>query len=76
MLVINCQTKEFLGKNSMYLLCIHYIDLKWVDFWFVGGRNLVSAMRRVCLDILVVIIFVLIKNAIDMIKARYKSWSA
>lgn len=55
--IILCQLKSiadpliFIGKNSMYLLCIHILDGYWSKVWFIQEHQFDSAIRRLLVDI-------------------------
>lgn len=40
-----------IGKNSMYLLCIHIMDQLWDFIWYVEGHQFISAGRRLVTDL-------------------------
>ena len=55
---------NYLGRNSLYLLCIHILDKLWNSFWLVEGHQFVSAAKRLGIDLAVFGVFMLIKNQI------------
>ncbi len=48
---------SYLGKNSLYLLCIHTVDGYWKSFWFREGSLIESFIRRAVVDLLFFCIF-------------------
>lgn len=47
---------RYLGKNSLYLLCIHYFDFIWEDRWLVEEKQLQSAGLRIVYDLILFVI--------------------
>lgn len=56
--VLCCQIKgvhaafEYLGKNSIFLLCIHCLDSFWRKIWYVANRQYLTALKRLICDLL------------------------
>ena len=63
----------FLGKSSMYILIIHALDYYWKSLWMVEGRELVSAGRRLLLDLLVFALYTGIRELFLRWKKRKMS---
>jgi len=60
----------FLGKNSLYMFCIHAMD-SWIrGWWYVDGNQFVSAIRRCISDLIIFIIIMLIVSIIRKIKSK------
>ncbi len=56
---------SYIGKNSLYLLCVHAVDGYWSALWKVENSQLTSFIRRICLDLIiffVVLIFLELKK--------------
>ncbi len=50
---------SYLGRNSIYLLCIHTVDGYWNRLWFVEESQAESFIRRVVIDLIFFCIFCL-----------------
>lgn len=72
--VLLCRTKSlskpilYVGKNSLYLLCIHKIDFLWMN-WCQGMNQYIRAMLAAVVDLFV---FVLVKWIINKWKENRK----
>lgn len=66
--IILCRLKRItipiisIGKNSMYLLCIHILDSYWNKIWFVHGHQFNSAVRRLLADLAIFCLIILGKK--------------
>lgn len=56
---------NFLGKYSLYLLCIHAVDTIWTKHWHVHAHQMKTALYRVAIDIVVFIVVMIIKYILD-----------
>lgn len=65
-----CSPLIFVGKHSLYLLCIHIMDVVWKDLWFIEGHQFQSAALRTVLDIAFFCIFILLLFGFRKIKSR------
>ena len=50
---------SYLGRNSIYLLCIHTVDGYWNRLWLVEENQAESFIRRVVIDLIFFCIFCL-----------------
>lgn len=50
---------SYLGRNSIYLLCIHTVDGYWKRLWFAEDSQIESFIRRVVIDLIFFCIFCL-----------------
>lgn len=57
----------FLGKNSLYMLCVHAMDYLYIGAWKFTTNDFINAMCRVVIDVIVFIIWVLIMHGIKNI---------
>ena len=57
-----------IGKNSMYLLCIHIMDQLWDFVWYVEGHQFVSAGRRLGADLLVFAVVMLLVHGFSIFR--------
>lgn len=57
----------YLGRNSLYVLCVHILDGQWSNLWNVAGHQFHSSLRRVIIDcilsVLVISIIAVYKRA-------------
>lgn len=61
----------YLGKNTIYFLLIHYFDYNWKFLWNMPEHEFVAAARRILADIIIFVVFMLIKNGISaLVKAH------
>lgn len=58
----------FLGKNSMYMLCVHMMDYLWQPFCYAGGPALISLMKKIMVDILVFLAVMAVGNKMKKLK--------
>ena len=59
-----------IGKNSMYLLCIHIMDQLWDFIWYVEGHQFLSAIRRLGTDLLIFAVVMIIVRSFSIIRDR------
>lgn len=80
--VIICKAKHlvkpivFLGKNSLYLLCVHILDTKWEDVWRIEGHQFYTAVKRCVIDLILFLIVMLILTAWKKIKKSIQAKKA
>lgn len=60
----------YLGKNSLYLLCVHTVDAIWSKFWNVEGQQYITAFRRIVSDCVIFIIFMFIRHLYSIEKEK------
>ena len=53
----------FLGRNSLYLLCVHILDGNSESVWHVEGHQFHTALRRCVADIIVFLVVMLVLTA-------------
>lgn len=58
----------FIGKYSLYLLCIHYLDVMFKSIWKSTGSSIGNLLIRLALDLLLLVIFV---KLAELIKQRF-----
>lgn len=49
-----------IGKNSMYLLCVHCVDYMWGNIGYVAGSQFRTTIKRCVSDLIVLYLFLLI----------------
>lgn len=54
----------FIGKNSLYLLCIHIMDGIFGNLWTIENHQFFTAIKRTLINLLFFIIFMSIRFAI------------
>ncbi len=52
----------FLGKNSMYMLCVHMMDYLWQPFCYASGPAFISLMKKMMVDFLVFLAVMAVRN--------------
>ena len=50
---------NFIGKNSLYLLCIHAID-QWWKILFTSNGQFKTILKRVVVDLIIFFVYMLI----------------
>ena len=61
----------WIGKNSLYLLCIHQLDIYWEHRWL--SDSLVSGVfKRILIDLIILIVFVLLKTIVLRLTDAYR----
>lgn len=64
----------YLGKNSLYIFCIHHIDRIWADLYKVEDHQFFTAGKRLLLDLIAFALFMffrfLFKKVVQKIKGR------
>lgn len=58
----------FVGKNSLYLLCIHILDWQFAKLWNHGQSQYITAIIRVGIDLGIFICIIGIKTLIGTLK--------
>ncbi len=77
--IIFCRLKRivapliFIGKNSMYLLCIHIMDGYWSELWFVQNHQFDSALRRLFIDMAIFLLIMQGKRLCLFLNAQFHS---
>ena len=80
--VIFCKAKHlvkpivFLGRNSLYLLCVHILDGNWESVWHVEGHQFHTALRRCVADIIVFLAVMLVLTAWKKIRRSIQTKKA
>ncbi len=59
----------YIGKNSMYLLCVHILDGIYYTLWSVNGRQFHTALKRTAVDLVIFIAFMLLKSCISYVRS-------
>ena len=54
-----------IGKNSLYLLCVHILDRFYAGLWKVEGHQFHTALKRLIMDLAVFAVFMLIRQALQ-----------
>lgn len=57
----------FLGKNSLYMLCVHIMDYLWQPFCYEIGPALVSLLLKIFVDFVVFIFVMVIRRRIKQL---------
>ena len=60
----------FLGRNSIYLYCVHMMDYIWAVFWNIGSSTWIFAILRVIINIVVFMAVMGIIGCVRRLKAR------
>lgn len=63
----------YLGRNSLYVLCVHILDGQWSDFWKISGHQFHSSLRRVILDCILSVLVISIVTFCKRVKKRFES---
>lgn len=66
----------FLGRNSLYLLCVHILDGNWEFVWHVEGHQFHTALRRCVADIIVFLVVMLVLTAWKKIRRSIQTKKA
>lgn len=67
---------SYLGRNSMVLLIVHFLDGYWYRWWAVPGRQFVESAKRVAVDLAIFAVFMLAKAGFDRLaRARRQARS-
>lgn len=51
-----------LGKNSMYMLCVHMMDYLWQPFCYASGPAFFSLMKKIMVDVLIFLAVMAVAN--------------
>lgn len=57
----------YIGRNSLYLLCIHIMEYNWYKIWYIENHQFYSAIKRTIVDLLILIVFMCVKSIIKSI---------
>ena len=58
-----------IGKDSLYLLMIHHLDIIWYSWWSMEDHQLLSAGKRIALDLCIFAVFMVMRE----LWARWRS---
>lgn len=76
--VVCCKKKRiskpitYLGKNSLYMLCVHTVDSEWAFLWQVDGHQFISAARRCVTDLVAFAVVMLVIHLYRFCKTNGK----
>lgn len=62
-----------LGKNSLYMLCIHILDSEWAFLWNSEEQQFYIALKRTIVDLLIFILFMFVKTIIANLTQTHQS---
>lgn len=62
----------FIGRYSMYLLCIHILDGCWKKWWYIQNHQFDTAIWRVLVDLILFFLIVLGKKLWEKINSKKK----
>lgn len=70
---IPCLSVPFtwIGRNSLYLLCIHQLDIYWEHRWY-SENQFVCSGKRILFDLTVLVLFVLAKTALSYLNRFFR----
>lgn len=60
----------FLGKNSMYLLCVHMMDYLWHPICYAEGPAFLSLMKKLAADVLIFLLIMAMRNCVKKFHDR------
>lgn len=65
----------FIGKNSLYLFVVHCVDYLpcILRLWKVTGNELINAIFRICVDIVIFLFVISIKYIISKVSVKTKN---
>ncbi len=63
----------YIGKNSMYLLCVHILDGIWYSLWNIDGHQFYTALKRTVVDLIIFIVFMLLRAGFDKLMTHRKN---
>ena len=63
-----CTPLIYIGKNSLYLLCVHIMDDLWRNWWFVEGFHVQTAIRRIFFDLIIFLVIMLIRDVYSFLR--------
>ena len=66
----------FLGRNSLFLLCVHILDGYLESVWHVEGHQFHPALRRCVADIIVFLAVMLVLTAWKKIRRSIQTKKA
>lgn len=61
----------YIGKNSLYLFCVHEMDYLWKTLWNIGN-SVCSAIARIILDVIVFLAVMLVIFLFQKTKERVR----
>lgn len=61
---------KFLGRNSLYFLCVHIFDFSFPALWKLSSNNYINIIFRLAEDLILFIIVVFIIRIISKLKSR------
>ena len=64
---------KYLGRNSLYLLCIHYLDEQYKSLYKVTSNDYINMLIRIGIDLIVFVLLMLVIKGIKALAAKRKS---
>ena len=62
---------QYLGKNSLYMLCVHMVDYSLQRVWQVSNNDYVNCCIRLAFDIILFSVVMLFIETINKVKQRH-----
>lgn len=61
---------QFIGKNSLWMLCVHIMDGYFSQYWVVVDNQTKSSARRIVADVIVFLMVMLVRTVLIEIKTK------
>ena len=74
--VLCCRTRYvkipvlYIGRNSLYLYMIHMVDSYWYPLYEIEGRQFITALARVGVDLAILVIVLLVMKGIRLVLTK------
>lgn len=65
----------YVGRNSLYLFCVHIMDGWWSSLYKVNGHQFQTAAKRTIVDLIIFAIVMLVISIINRVMKKVKSSS-
>lgn len=63
----------YIGKNSLYLLCIHALDEIYMSLWLLNNHQFFTSFKRIAIDLLLFFVFKFTKLLIKKVKQHRRA---
>lgn len=67
--IIDTRIISYIGKNSMYLLCVHALDYNW-KFLFASNNIYLEGIKRVLVNLVITMIVIVIIDILGLCRIR------
>ncbi len=64
----------YIGKNSLYVLCVHILDNLFQPLWYIDKQEFASGGLRIVTDLVIFAVFMILRAIATRIHSVFKKW--